>query len=108
MEYEMKAKLLNLERKRCEEVIERRSASRYPCAGEVVLSSADEPILEIRGVLCDVSAEGFRATHHDLGLGAGQRVRFKHPFAEGTATVMWTQVLGKKAQSGFLVSEGKE
>jgi hypothetical protein len=87
--------------------IERRRTFRYPCEGEVLLCSPDEPRLEIRGVLSDVSAEGFRATHHGVGLSAGQRVQFRHAFDEGTATVMWTQVLGHKAQSGFLVGEGK-
>jgi len=43
--------------------------------------------------------------NHWLGLCAGQRVRFRHPYDEGTATVMWTQVLGQKAESGFLIGE---
>jgi len=38
-----------------------------------------------------------------VGLSAGQRVQFRHPFDGGTAIVMWTQVLGQKAESGFLV-----
>jgi hypothetical protein len=42
-----------------------------------------------------------------VGLNAGQRVQFRHPFDEGAATVMWTQVIGQKAESGFLVVEHK-
>lgn len=82
----------------------RRSARRR-CADEVVLFSVDEPLVEICGILRDISAEGFRAVHHWLELCAGQRVRFRHPYNEGTATVMWTQVLGQKAESGFLIGE---
>lgn len=70
-----------------------------------MLFFVDGPLVEIYGILCDISAEGFRAVHHCLGLCAGQRVRFRHPYDEGTATVMWTQVLGQKAESGFLIGE---
>lgn len=86
---------------------ERRRTSRYPSEGEVLLCSFDAPLSAIRGVLSDVSAEGFRATHYGVGLSAGQRVQFRHPFDEGAATVMWTQVIGQKAESGFLVVEHK-
>ncbi len=99
----MKAKLLNLDRGVSRRATERRRTSRYPSEGEVLLCSFDAPLSAIRGVLSDVSAEGFRATHYRVGLSAGQRVQFRHPFDGGTAIVMWTQVLGQKAESGFLV-----
>jgi len=84
---------------------ERRRSSRSLCAGEVLLFSGDDKGLPIRGVLCDISEQGFRATHDGLQLSAGQLVRFKRARIEGTAALIWTRVLGSKAESGFLVIE---
>jgi hypothetical protein len=87
---------------------ERRRSIRRPCADEIVMLFVDESPGEMAGLLHDVSAEGFRATHHWLALSAGRKVRFKHSYDEGLATVMWTKVWGQKAESGFLVDGGKE
>ncbi len=100
-----KAHYLHLERG--EQIIERRRSSRNLCAGDVFLFlfSDDNPDVPIRGALCDISEEGFRARHDGLRLSAGQLVRFQHPLGEGTATLIWTRVVGKEAESGFFVVE---
>ncbi len=92
------------------ELIDERRRPRRPCSGEVLLLCDAHPVSEIRGILCDISEEGFRVAHHCAELSAGQQVRFTHPFAQGVATLMWTRVLGENVESGFLVShvEGKE
>ncbi len=105
----MGAKTSHPDRNATQKLIERRWSARLYRAGEVVLISDEDPFLEIRGVLCDLSEDGFRAAHQGVRLGAGQQVHFTHPFAQGVATLMWTRVVGKKVESGFLVSktEGK-
>ena len=86
-------------------MVERRRSLRSPCEGELLLFADPSRDVPIRGVLCDTSEEGFRATHDGLQLSAGQLVRFKHGKIEGTAALIWTRVVGKKAESGFLVIE---
>ena len=88
-----------------EKMVERRRSLRSPCEGELLLFSDDSRDAPIRGLLCDISEQGFRATHDGLRLSAGQLLRFKHGKIEGTAALIWTRVLGKKAESGFLVIE---
>src|SRR2546425_11678772 len=100
MGFKMKAKLLHLDQNMNGRVIERRRGSRRLCAVEVLLTSEEDPSVEIQGVLRDISVDGFRATHKGVELSAGQRVRFKHPHGEGTATMIWTRVLGAEAESG--------
>ena len=105
MGFKMKTTLLHLDQSRSDALIERRRSSRHLCAGEVLFASEEDPGIEIQGVLRDISEEGFCATHKGVGLSAGQRVRFRHPHGEGSATLMWTRVLGAEAESGFLIGE---
>lgn len=86
-------------------MIERRRSSRSLCGGELLLYSGSDRDVPIRGLLCDISDEGFRATHDNVQLSAGQLVRFQHAHGEGTATLIWTRIVGKKAESGFFVTE---
>ncbi len=101
----MKGKAHHLNLERGEQIIERRRSSRSLCAGDVFLFPDDSADVPIRGALCDISEEGFRARHNGLRLSAGQLVRFQHALGEGTATLIWTRVVGKEAESGFFVVE---
>ena len=96
---------LQLDRGGDEQTIERRRSSRRLFAGDVFLFADDNPDVPIRGAFCDISEEGFRARHNGLRLSAGQLVRFQHPLGEGTATLIWTRVVGNEAESGFFVVE---
>ncbi len=86
-----------------QQILERRQAERQPAEGEVVLLIEGPEALEIRGRLMDISAHGFRAVHHEPKLQAGQRVVFRHPYAQGAARVVWNRRFGGCIESGLLV-----
>ncbi|HEX2712689.1 MAG TPA: PilZ domain-containing protein [Candidatus Acidoferrales bacterium] len=86
-----------------QQVLERRGKERQPAEGEVVIFFEDPEPVEVRGSLVDVSADGFRVSHQHRALCTGQRVTFHHAFAEGLAEVVWTRVLGNRAETGFLI-----
>ncbi len=85
------------------QVLERRRNQRTRIDGEVVLLFDDPDPIEVRGRLVDLSSDGFRATHHHKALHTGQQVAFCHSFAQGSAQVVWTMVLGDRIETGFLV-----
>ena len=81
----------------------RRSETRRESAGEVVFFFEDPLELEVRGVVTDDSASGFRAQHNYSNLETGQVVRFRRSIASGKAKVVWTRISGVKVETGFLV-----
>jgi hypothetical protein len=84
---------------------DRRKETRFPAEGTVALF-VDEPHAElIRGRLMDTSLTGFRAVHNFAGLLSGQRVRFRHPGAEGKALVVWNKIMDGGVESGFFIVE---
>jgi hypothetical protein len=85
------------------QMIERRGTVRHAAGGEVVFFFADPEAVEIRGVLLDVSAGGFRAVHMHTELRAGQNVKFHHALANGLAQVVWNRIVGNRIESGFIV-----
>jgi len=82
---------------------ERRRESRRPAQGEVQLLIEDPLPLRIDGALVDVSESGFRAAHRAANLHSGQIVRFRHPWAQGVARIVWTRVIEDQAETGFHV-----
>ena len=82
---------------------ERRRAERKTIDAPVRLS-VDEPApLELDGRLLDISESGFRAAHHCPTLEAGQEARFAHPWASGTARVVWNRILPDRVETGFWI-----
>ena len=84
---------------------ERRKKLRRHAEGGVCLSIRDSDSPEIRGLLVDVSASGFRAAHSFKQLCPGQEVAFRHEAGGGVARVVWTRILGQTVESGFFILE---
>ncbi len=94
--------LLHAEQGRTQ-MIERRKKERRPAEGEVVLFSGLPTPVEIRGHLADVSHGGFRAIHKDKTICPGGLFNFRHAFAEGSAQLIWTRIVGDHVESGFRI-----
>ena len=90
---------------RVEAAVNRRREPRFPAAGEVQLVAEELPGVEICARLLDVSQGGFRATHDCLFLCSGQQVSFRDRCRQGKARLIWTRVVGKCVESGFLILE---
>jgi hypothetical protein len=59
---------------------------------------------DVRGMLLDRSASGFRAQHDCAELTSGQVVQFRlTPASKGHARVMWTRIMGDRVETGFLI-----
>ena len=83
--------------------VERRRSQRTRIDGEVVLLFDDPDPVEVHGRLVDLSSEGLRVAHHHKALRTGQQVAFCHSFAQGSAQVVWTRVVGDDVDTGLLV-----
>jgi len=70
---------------------------------ELRLAPPDAAVVQAQ--LVDISSTGFRARHKCPWLQSGGRVHFRHPFASGTALVVWNRTLGNRWESGFLILE---
>ncbi len=86
---------------------EQRREPRRAAAGEVRFQfGAEMPNGgggEVRAILLDRSARGFRAQHDCSKLTCGQVVEFHLMTAKGVARVVWTRILGDTVESGFLI-----
>jgi hypothetical protein len=85
------------------QVAEQRREDRAPAKGKVRFTLAGSKSPEIQGLLVDSSKNGFRASHSNAEISAGQRVRFRHSRGEGEAVVMWTRILASHVETGFLI-----
>jgi len=81
----------------------RRREERKAAQGEVRLFWDEQPGLEQRGRLIDVSQNGFRAAHDYAAMSVGQEVGFRHMLAAGIARVVWSRILDHSVESGFLI-----
>ena len=84
---------------------ERRKERRLPVDGPVELLVSEPRTERVEGRLVDCSRGGFRACHNFAGLRGGQRVRFRHAHAEGTALVAWNRLADGIVESGFFIVE---
>ena len=84
-------------------VHEKRREIRHPADGPVRVRFADPQPAEIEGQLIDVSPSGFRMSHANQSLQAGQVVEFSHSHAIGEARVMWNRIQGQRVETGFLI-----
>ena len=84
---------------------ERRRNPRQPTQGVVFFTIKQLDPLEVRGLLEDLSGNGFRAAHDFTGLCPGEQVEFRHDHGTGVAKVIWTRISGSTVESGFLVLE---
>ena len=57
----------------------------------------------LQGQLIDVSDSGFRLAHIDTTFFAGQELDFTHPYATGTARVMWNRILDGRVETGCMI-----
>ena len=87
---------------------DRRVEERHSASGGVTLSFADPVHRVLRGDLVDYSRSGFRATHDHRSLHTGEVVEFQHPFARGTARVMWNRILEAHVETGFLILQVRQ
>jgi hypothetical protein len=53
--------------------------------------------------LVDVSDSGFRLAHIDTSFLAGEELDFKHPYAAGTARVVWNRILDGRVETGCMI-----
>ena len=82
---------------------EKRTETREPAEGPVLVHYSNPQPMEILGQLVDVSASGFRMAHANQALQAGQLVGFSHSFAIGTARVMWNRIMDHRVETGFRI-----
>jgi|ERR1700719_1775448 len=87
---------------------ERRAEERYAASGAITLTFDDPVHRVLQGDLLDYSKSGFRATHDHRALHTGDVVEFQHPFARGTARVIWNRILDVHVESGFLVLQVRQ
>ncbi len=83
---------------------EQRIEERKPAEGQIWFNLDDPGLPKIRGLLLDYSKSGFRASHSQIALSAGQRVRFRHGFGQGSALVIWNRVLARHVETGFFIT----
>lgn len=83
---------------------EQRIEDRKPAEGRIWFILDGPGSSKIRGRLLDYSKSGFRASHSEMALSAGQRVRFRHAFGQGSALVIWNRVLAEHVETGFFIS----
>lgn len=85
-------------------MVEQRIEDRKPAEGEIwfVLDVPGSP--EIRGSMLDSSKSGFRASHSQMALSAGERVRFRHASGQGAAVVVWNRILARHVETGFFIT----
>jgi hypothetical protein len=83
---------------------EKRAEERRPGKGNVMVRWMNPRPLEIEGRLLDVSASGFRMAHDCTALTAGQDVEFAHVESKGRARVVWTRIINRMVESGFVVT----
>lgn len=86
-------------------IAEQRRETRRQGHGNVLVRPESPGSRDIQGRLVDVSASGFRMAHHCSALTAGQYVSFAHVEARGRARVVWTRILDKAVESGFVVTD---
>ena len=91
---------------------DRRSEPRLQAQGTVTIEASEPFRRSIQGELLDVSPSGFRISHHDEDLLAGQRVHFqlqRTPDAclSGIALVAWRRILGGHIECGCHIEESK-
>ena len=53
--------------------------------------------------LADFSESGFRLIHLNSTLTAGQELDFVHPYAKGTARVVWNRILDGRVETGCMI-----
>ena len=86
-----------------QEGIERRVKPRRRISGTVLVRSRETGAAAIPLRLVNISDSGFRAHHNIQTLPPGQEMEFSYNGTSGRARVIWTRVVGAKAESGFLV-----
>jgi hypothetical protein len=82
---------------------DRRREPRNPAFGRGCFARRDAAPELVPFDVVDTSDSGFRARHRCLQLAAGDVVTFRHGGAAGSARVIWTRVLGMRAETGFLI-----
>jgi len=85
--------------------VEQRIEERKPAQGEIWFVLDGPGALEIRGRLLDSSKSGFRASHSQMTLSAGQRVHFCHSSGQGSAVVIWNRILAWHVETGFFITD---
>jgi len=81
-----------------------RREPRRKAQGVASVRSKDDqrsPWLEVQ--LVDISDGGFRLSHVDTTFTAGQELDFTHPYAAGTARVIWNRILDGRVETGCLI-----
>jgi hypothetical protein len=79
---------------------EQRQELRHPATGQVTIR---HPHGQVQGQLLDVSPSGFRMTHRDATLEAGQFLQFTHAGCSGRARVVWNRIIDGVIETGFLI-----
>ena len=86
-----------------DQVAELRKDPRSPAEGDVLISTNRPEDRTFTARLMDTSASGFRASHGNSQLPAGQTVRFRHAKASGKARVVWNRITDHGVETGFFV-----
>ena len=83
---------------------DKRREPRHKAQGKAKVRSKDDqhsPWLQVE--LVDISDGGFRLSHVDTTFVAGQELDFTHPYATGTARVIWNRILDGRVETGCLI-----
>lgn len=68
-----------------------------------VRAKRDENSAWLEVQLVDVSESGFRLAHIDTSFFAGEELDFRHPYAAGTARVVWNRILDGRVETGCMI-----
>ena len=80
---------------------DQRAAPRFVCTGNVQMDLPGGGAL--RGVLMDVSSDGFRLQLGDSCPAIGTDVKFSHQFFQGRARMVWAKPVDLHFEAGFTV-----
>ena len=91
-----------------ESASERRAEPRRAASGTVQLKPS-RPLGEcFQATLLDVSKQGFRARHDNLGMASGDLVAFAFEDRQGLAQAMWTRILDGEVETGFCITSSAD
>jgi hypothetical protein len=83
---------------------DRRTQPRRPANGQVELRPEwFASTTSVPGQMLDINSGGFRARHSFQALVSGHIVEFTYGRQQGRARVVWTRILGKQVESGFVI-----
>ncbi len=85
-------------------VSERRSHARLAARGELTFRPNQGSAAKLtRGQFVDISAGGFRISHHDTDLSVGQELIASYGFGDLMVRIIWRHIGKDQVETGFAI-----